>query len=64
MSCGVGHRRGLDPALLRLWHRLAAVAPIRAVAWELPYATGAALKKQKKKEKKRKKKRKKLNSLP
>ena len=28
-----------------LWHRLAAVAPIRLVAWELPYASGAALKK-------------------
>ena len=63
MSCGVGHRRGLDPALLRLWHRLAAVAPIRAIAWELPYATGAATKKKKKK-KRKEKKRKKLNSLP
>ena len=27
-----------------LWCRLAAVAPIRTLAWELPYATGAALK--------------------
>ena len=33
---------------------MAAAAPIRPVAWELPYATGAALKR--KKEKKRKKK--------
>ena len=26
MSCGVGHRHGSDPMLLRLWHRAAAVA--------------------------------------
>ena len=36
MSCGVGRRRGLDPALPWLWHRL-----IRPLAWEPPYATGA-----------------------
>ena len=29
-----------------LWHRPAAVAPIRPLAWECPYALGAALKKQ------------------
>ena len=47
MSCGVGRRRGSeDPLLLRLWHRLAAVAPIRPLAWEFPYAAGAALKRQ------------------
>ena len=28
VSCGVGHRRGLDPALLWLWCRPAAAAPI------------------------------------
>ena len=44
MSCGVGGRRGWDPALLWLWCRLAAPAPIQSLAWELPYATGAALK--------------------
>ena len=33
-----------DPAWLWLWHRLAAVAPIRPLAWELPYAADAALK--------------------
>ena len=33
-----------DPALLWLWCRLAAVAPIGPLAWEPPYATGAALK--------------------
>ena len=36
MSCGVGHRHGLDPTLLWLWHRLAAIAPIWPLAWELP----------------------------
>ena len=49
MSCGVGRRRSLDPALLWLWHRLPAVVPIRPLAWELPYALGMALKKKKKK---------------
>ena len=39
MSCGVGLKRGLD---LVLWHRLA--AQIRLLAWKLPYAVGAALK--------------------
>ena len=48
MSYGVGHRRGLDLALLWLWCRLVAVAPIRPLAWELPFAPGAALKKKKK----------------
>ena len=32
-----------DLALLWLWHRPAAAAPIRSLAWELPYATGVAL---------------------
>ena len=45
MSCGASHRGGLDPLLLWLWRRLAAVAPIQPLAWELPYAMGAALKK-------------------
>ena len=31
-----------DPSLLQLWYRLAAPAPIRPLAWELPYAEGAA----------------------
>ena len=44
MSCGVGHRRGLEPALLWLWHRPATVSPIGPVAWEPPYAAGVALK--------------------
>ena len=33
-----------------LWRRLAAGIPIRPLAWELPCATGAALKKKNKKE--------------
>ena len=33
-------------ALLWLWHRPAAVAPIGPLAWEPPYAAGAALKSQ------------------
>ena len=34
-----------DPALLWLWHKLAAVAPIWSLAWEQPpYTTGVALK--------------------
>ena len=49
MSCGVGHRRGPDLALLWLWHRLAAVAPIRPLGWEPPYAAGVVLKRQKNK---------------
>ena len=44
VSCGVGHRHGLDPALLWLWCRLAAVALISPLAWELPYAVGVASK--------------------
>ena len=38
-----------DLPLLWLWHRLVATAPIRPLAWEPPYAKGAALKKDKKK---------------
>ena len=37
-----------DPALLQLWCRSAVAAPVRPLAWELPYATGSALKRQKK----------------
>ena len=45
MTCGGGHRRGLDPTLLWLWHRPVAIAPTGPLAWEPPYAVGAALKK-------------------
>ena len=53
MSCGVGYRRGSDPMLLWLWGRPAAVALIRPLAQESPYAAGATLKGQKDKNKKR-----------
>ena len=43
MSCGVGYRHGSDLALLWLWCRQAAIALIRPLAWEPPYAPGAAL---------------------
>ena len=36
-----------DPALLWLWGRPAAIAPIRPLDWEPPYAKGAALEKTK-----------------
>ena len=51
MSCGVGHRRSSDPTLLWLWHRPAATVSIGPLAWEPPYATGAALKDRKTKKK-------------
>ena len=44
VSCGVGRRLCSDPALLWLWYRLAAIPPIRSLAWEPPCAAGAALK--------------------
>ena len=49
MSCGVGHRRGSDPALLWLWRSLAATALIGPLAWEPPYATRSSPIKGKKK---------------
>ena len=56
MSCGVGRRRGSDPALLWLWCKLAATAPIRPLAWEPPYAVEAAQEKTKRQKDKKKKK--------
>ena len=47
MSRGVGCRCGWDPELLWLWHRWAATAPVEPLAWEPPYAAGAALEKAK-----------------
>ena len=63
MTCGVGRRCGSDPALLWLWGRPAATALSRLLAWDPPYAEGAAQeiatttkdKKTKKKKKKEKK---------
>ena len=54
-SCAVGCRCGLDPKLLWLWCRPAAVARIRPLAREPPSAARAALKcKEDKKKKERK----------
>ena len=38
----MGRRHGSDPELLWLWHRPAATALTRPLAWEPPYAAGAA----------------------
>ena len=46
----------MDPTLLWLRRRLAATALIRSLAWEPPYAMGAALEKNTKRPKKKKKK--------
>ena len=43
----------IPPALLWLWCRPSAATPIGPLAWELSYAMGAALKRQKKKKKKK-----------
>ena len=51
MSCDVDRRFGLNLALLWLWHRPAATAPIWSLAWEPPCAMGAALKRRNKTEK-------------
>ena len=47
VSCGVGYRLSWDPSLLWLWRRPVATAPIGPLAWEPPYAAGAALEKAK-----------------
>ena len=43
MSCGVVYRCASDLALLWLWRRPVAAAPIGPLAWEPPYAAGTAL---------------------
>ena len=58
MSCGVGQRRDSDLALLWLWCRPAASAPIQPLAWEPPNAMAVAPKRQKKKKKRKKEKKK------
>ena len=47
VSCDVGRRHSSDGTLLWLWRRPMATALIRPLAWESPYAVGAALKRQK-----------------
>ena len=49
MSCGMGHRCSWEPALLWLWCRLAATAPLWLLAWKLPCAVDVALKRKKNK---------------
>ena len=51
VSCGVGHRCGLDPVLLWLWCRLEVAALIGSLIWELLHAVGLALKEKRKKNK-------------
>ena len=48
-SCCVGHRFDSHLAFLWLWCRLVAVASIRPLTWELPYAVSVALQRQKEK---------------
>ena len=50
MSCGAGRRCGLDPESLWLWHRQAAAGLVQSLAWELPYAAGVTIKKERKEE--------------
>ena len=58
VSCGVGHRLGLDPEFLWLWllYRWRSTALIRPLAWETPYVVGVALEKAKKQKNKNKNK--------
>ena len=44
---------GSDPALLRLWYKPAAVAPVQLLTWEFPFASVVALKRPKKKRKRK-----------
>ena len=55
MSSGVACRHSSDPELLWLWCKLVGTTPIGLLAWEPPYATGVALKRQKDQKKKKKK---------
>ena len=48
------HQWVKDLAMLWLWHRLAATASIRPLAWEPPCAVGSAIEKPKSKKKKKK----------
>ena len=64
MSYSVGPRCGSDLALLWLWHRTEATAPMQPLTWELPYATGVPLERQKDQKKKGKKERKEERASP
>ena len=56
MTCGVGCRHSSDLTLLWLWPRPVATVPIRPLAWEPPYAGGAAQEKAKRQKKQKTKK--------
>ena len=56
MSCGVGCRGRSYLVLLWLWCTPEAMALIRLLAWEPPYATEAALEMAKRQKKKKKEK--------
>ena len=50
-SCGIGPRCGSELALLWQWSKPAGTTQILPLGWELPYAAGMVLKRQKKKKK-------------
>ena len=54
LCCVIGRRHGSDSELLWLSRRPAAATLIQPLAWELPYAAGAALKRKNKKQKTKK----------
>ena len=56
MSCGVDCRCSSDPTFLWLWRKPVATTPIQPLAWEPPYAAGAAQEMAKRQKKKKKKK--------
>ena len=64
MSCRVGHRQGLDTALLWLWRRSVATVLIPPLAWELPYAAISLDKALKSKNKQTNKKPQSQNTMP
>ena len=49
LCCGLWLQPQLDLAMVWLWCRPVATAPIQPLAWESPYVMGAALKRQRKK---------------
>ena len=61
VSCGVGQRWGLDPALAVM--KAGSCSSDLTLAWEFPYVVGAALKKKKKKKQKKKKRERILESV-
>ena len=54
MSFGIGHQQDLDPVLLWLRSKPAAIAQILPLAWKPAYAMDAALKSKKKNKTKQK----------